>query len=579
MASQLFDQLYAVGDSLSDSGGIYQLSSEALSLAAADGINTEGLQPIPISPPYAGKFSNGPVLPEITAELLGAQLINFSFGGAEALGTQTLEQAAGPAIPDQVKAEIAALPPDQRAQIEAVLNTNINLSGQMANLVAETSAHPPSAHSALVSMIGLNDLQALIGTFNPSHPLALIGEAAHAAQVAAGIVQADLGVAHTAFSQGIGTVIFETLPAPGFFPLGSELPPELQAIGDAAIDTINLGLEADAAELRLEGHDARIVDLAQITGKISADPAAFGFQNINQPTLLGHGIEFSINPAAPPADQTAFFDPLHATTKLHTVLAEFVAASLTSNAITVTAENATVNGTANDDFIYSISANATITGGPGNDTIAAGAGINTSVYGGASKDYTVTITSGESVYSVQDKVGTDGTDTLANIQRLHFTDQTFDSAWFTKAAALPSAQFVDLTELYVAYFNRAPDAVGLDFWAAALHDGMSLQQIAKLFFSAPETIAAYPANQSTSDFVTEVYNNVLGRAPDTGGLNFWANELQHGYSTKDSFLLNMIYGARASRSAFAQVRCDHRPEIDDPAPNGLVRSRDAAFCQ
>src|SRR5690242_18344587 len=110
MASPVFSQLYAVGDSLSDSGGIYQLSSQALSLAAADGINIEGLQPIPVSPPYAGKFSNGPVLPEITAQLLHAQLFNFSFGGAEALGTQTLEQAAGPAIPDQVKTAIAELP-------------------------------------------------------------------------------------------------------------------------------------------------------------------------------------------------------------------------------------------------------------------------------------------------------------------------------------------------------------------------------------------------------------------------------------------------------------------------------------
>src|SRR6266536_3429038 len=102
MASPLFDEVYAVGDSLSDSGGIFELSNETLALVAAAGIDTDGLQPIPISPPYAGKFSNGPVLPEITAELLGAQLINFSFGGAEALGTHTLLDAAGPAIPDEL---------------------------------------------------------------------------------------------------------------------------------------------------------------------------------------------------------------------------------------------------------------------------------------------------------------------------------------------------------------------------------------------------------------------------------------------------------------------------------------------
>jgi len=355
----LFDQLYAVGDSMSDSGGIYQLSSDALSLIAAAHINTDGLQPIPFSPPYFSdlpvylpRFSNGPVLPEITANLLGAKLINFSFGGAEALGTQTLLDVAGSVYTPQalapVLAGIAALPPEQSAPIEAVLNHNINLSGQMADLVAETSAHPPSAHSALVSLIGLNDLQALEATFDPANPLALIGKAA---QVAAGIVQADLGVAHTAFNQGIGTVIFETLPAPNFFPAGQELPPVLQAIGDAAVDAINLGLKVDAFELRLEGHDARIVDLAKITGEISADPAAFGFQNLNQPTLVPmpstNGIELTElvpNPAAPPPDQTAFFDPLHPTTKLAAVLAQFAAASLTSQSHFVGGGNDFVTG-------------------------------------------------------------------------------------------------------------------------------------------------------------------------------------------------------------------------------------------
>jgi hypothetical protein len=102
VARPLFDEIYAVGDSLSDSGGIFELSSEVLALVAAAGIDTDGLQPIPISPPYAGKFSNGPVLPEITAELLGATLINFSFGGAQALGTLPFGVIAGSVIPDEV---------------------------------------------------------------------------------------------------------------------------------------------------------------------------------------------------------------------------------------------------------------------------------------------------------------------------------------------------------------------------------------------------------------------------------------------------------------------------------------------
>src|SRR5229473_138353 len=33
------------------------------------------------------------------------------------------------------------------------------------------------------------------------------------------------------------------------------------------------------------------------------------------------------------------------------------------------------------------------------------------------------------------------------------------------------------------------------------------------------------------------------------------------------------------RSASTQVRCDHRPEVVYPVPNGLVGHRNAAFCQ
>jgi hypothetical protein len=33
------------------------------------------------------------------------------------------------------------------------------------------------------------------------------------------------------------------------------------------------------------------------------------------------------------------------------------------------------------------------------------------------------------------------------------------------------------------------------------------------------------------------------------------------------------------RSASTQVRCDHRPEVVYPAPNGLVGHRNAAFCK
>lgn len=273
--------------------------------------------------------------------------------------------------------------------IAPVIDHDINLEGQTADFVAATSAHPPSPESALVSLIGLNDLRDLVATFAPGNPSAL-------SQVVDGIVQANLDLAHTAFHQGIGTVIFETLPAATFFPITQELPPDLQALGDQAVDLVNQGLQSDAQQLRLEGDDVRIVDLARMAQEITADPGTFGFQHLDQPTLLGNGIEvLGLNPLAPPADQTAFFDPLHATTNLHGVLAVFSAESLSLHTDFRGAGDDPITGTTGDDFVLADAGNDQVQLGAGNDILLAGLGNdfadggtgNDLMSGGASNDH------------------------------------------------------------------------------------------------------------------------------------------------------------------------------------------------
>jgi hypothetical protein len=376
----LFHDLYAVGDSLSDSGGIFELSSEVLALVAAAGIDTDGLQPIPISPPYAGKFSNGPVLPEITAELLGAELHNFSFGAAQAIGHLPFGLIARSVIPPDVLAAIDALPPDELAPIQAVFAHDINLSGQLDDLVAATTVEPPSSDSALVSMIGLNDLRGLVATFDPNDPLPLLN-------VIDGIVHANHVAADTAFKQGIGTVIFDTLPATTFFPIANQLPTELQVIGDAAVDAINQGLENDALVLRQQGHDVRVVDLARMADEISADPGTFGFLSLEEPTLLsdGHGVQFAFNPAAPPVEQTGFFDFIHMTTNLHGVLAAFSAESLTSHTDFRGAGDDVITGSSGDDLVLAGAGNDQVSLGGGNDVLLSGLG-NDVAEGGPGSD-------------------------------------------------------------------------------------------------------------------------------------------------------------------------------------------------
>ena len=179
----------------------------------------------------------------------------------------------------------------------------------------------------------------------------------------------------------------------------------------------------------------------------------------------------------------------------------------------------------------------------GDDFIDGGAGLDISAYSGPSSNYKLIV--GPASAIVQDKRGSDGIDTLVNVEKVQFIDQTLDVAWFTQAAKLSSTQFAALAELYIATFNRAPDALGLDYWASQLSLGMSLPQIAASFFVQPETLAAYPVGQATTAFVNAVYQNVLGRESDVAGLNYWVGEIQNGHIAKDIFLLAIINGALA----------------------------------
>ena len=108
----------------------------------------------------------------------------------------------------------------------------------------------------------------------------------------------------------------------------------------------------------------------------------------------------------------------------------------------------------------------------------------------------------------------------------------------------------NVTKLYVATFERAPDSVGLSYWSG---DGISsngsvtaltsVEEIAQSFFDQTETQARYPEGTTTSVFVTSVYNNLFDRAPDSAGLDYWVNELDSGRIGKSVFILAVINGA------------------------------------
>jgi len=188
-------------------------------------------------------------------------------------------------------------------------------------------------------------------------------------------------------------------------------------------------------------------------------------------------------------------------------------------------ENA-IGGVGNDVITGNTLSNA-ITGAAGNDTIDGGDGIDKAIYSGAAASYIIKITPTNS--TVIDKTANrDGADTLTNIERLQFTD-TMLALDIGKDQIAGSGYM-----LYKAAFNRTPDASGLGYWISRMDIGMSYSDVSKNFVTSAEFQTAFGgSNPSVNTLVTKLYNNVLSRTPDAGGLAFWQDKLNTGWGTAD----------------------------------------------
>jgi uncharacterized delta-60 repeat protein len=174
------------------------------------------------------------------------------------------------------------------------------------------------------------------------------------------------------------------------------------------------------------------------------------------------------------------------------------------------ASTQTLTGTAGAD---------TLTGGAGNDALDGGTGLDTAVYSARHAAYTLAY-SGNG-YSLS---GPDGTDSLLNIERLQFLDAHLGLDVDGAAG--------QIYRLYKAAFARTPDLAGLGNWISVMDSGSSLTQVAQSFIASGEFQNLYGASPSNAQFVTALYLNVMGRAPDTGGFNYWVNQIASGLQTR-----------------------------------------------
>jgi len=174
------------------------------------------------------------------------------------------------------------------------------------------------------------------------------------------------------------------------------------------------------------------------------------------------------------------------------------------------------------DKTVSLVVNDTIKGSPGIDFFDGGLGLDTVVYSGPQERYTINKTGNR--YVVSEPTGSDDTDYLSNIERLQFANGKValdvENGNAGEAAKLIGAL---LGPTYVKDKALAGIVINL------LDQKYSSDTIANLGLATPMYLSMAGSGSNT-DFVKQVFNNVVGRPPNPSESSTYVNMLDAGTS-------------------------------------------------
>lgn len=281
VSAALFDNIFLLGDSLSDQGNLFAATASVGGVANA----------LPSGDHYFnGRFSNGPVYVDLLASALGVTSTpsiaggnNFAYGGARTT-YNTVETTAGGVLPPGL------FPWSLNAETAAFSARNI---------------HDPNALYIVFS--GSNDVADIVSRgLNPATviPTAVSG-------VLAG-VQAFINA-------GARLVVVPNLPDLGLIPafVGN---PAASAAATALSQQFNSLLHAQLGAL--SGTDIVEFDTFDFFRDIVNHPANFGLTNVSTPCYSGFVAPNPAGTVCATPNQYLFWDIVHPTQVVHALLAQ-----------------------------------------------------------------------------------------------------------------------------------------------------------------------------------------------------------------------------------------------------------------
>ncbi len=133
-----------------------------------------------------------------------------------------------------------------------------------------------------------------------------------------------------------------------------------------------------------------------------------------------------------------------------------------------------------------------------------------------------------------------------------------------------SSKLTTVEQLYLAYYGRAADAGGLNYWASRLASDMSVEQLAATFAANGESTALYGA-LSGAALVNKVYQNLYAAARQQRQC-YWSSRLTNGVSSRATLPLDVMRAAAGDdKTAFdkkVSARWPRRCHHDHADPRG-----------
>ncbi len=130
--------------------------------------------------------------------------------------------------------------------------------------------------------------------------------------------------------------------------------------------------------------------------------------------------------------------------------------------------------------------------------------------------------------------------------------QSFEARFDGRGVA-GQANDATVYRLYEAVVDRAPDYAGQQVYSSALAGGATVQQLAAAMLNSPEYAATF-GTPSDAQFATDLYANLLHRAPDPGGFAAMTGALAAGVSRAD--VIAGAVGSTEARLVTAQATHD-----------------------